>query len=75
MEKTSTVTMLTYQEQNYSNLLNTSTFDPNTSTLLSASSPSLEDIQYNEFVRRWFEFFVMIVLFLIGTFGNIHIIL
>ena len=40
-----------------------------------AISPDLVKIEYNEFVRRFSDFSILVILIVIGTFGNIHTIL
>ncbi|CAC5412206.1 GNRHR [Mytilus coruscus] len=75
MDKTTTVAVLNYQEDNYSKLLTNSASQCNISTLIPDISPPLDDIEYNEFVRRCSEFSVMLILCLFGTVGNVHTIL
>ncbi|CAC5412207.1 unnamed protein product [Mytilus coruscus] len=75
MENATSVAVITYQSDNYSNTLAHSASQLNMSTSIPAKTPFLGDIEYKEFVRRWLEFSFMICLSLIGTFGNVHTIL
>ncbi|CAC5399787.1 unnamed protein product [Mytilus coruscus] len=75
MEKSTTVDVLNYQEDNYSNILRNSTLQLNSSTLMPALSLFLADIEYNEFVRRCSDFAILIILLSIGTVGSVHTIL
>ncbi|CAG2219026.1 unnamed protein product [Mytilus edulis] len=75
MEKITTVSVLNDQVDNYSKLLTTSASQLNISTFIPARSPPLEDIEYDEFVRRSSEFSAMVILCLFGTVGNVHTIL
>ncbi|CAG2246213.1 unnamed protein product [Mytilus edulis] len=72
MEKSTTVDVLNYREDNYSNKLRNSTLQLNISTLVPTLSPFLADIEYNEFVRRCSDFAIIIILLSIGTVGNVH---
>ncbi|CAG2217182.1 unnamed protein product [Mytilus edulis] len=67
--------LLNYPEDTYSNSLTNLASHHNVSTLQPDGPPFLKDIEYNEFVRRWPEFTLMVCLSLIGTIGNAHTIL
>ncbi|CAG2219024.1 unnamed protein product [Mytilus edulis] len=75
MENATSVAVTVYQSDNYSYIFSHYVSQLNMLTAMPAKSPVLGDIEYNEFVRRWLEFSLMICLSLIGTFGNIHTIL
>ncbi|XP_063401884.1 uncharacterized protein LOC134686142 [Mytilus trossulus] len=73
MEETTAFVVFKFKEVNYSSILAASHL--NTSTSMPVTSTSLGDFEYNEFIRRWFEFSFMICLSLIGSVGNVHTIL